>query len=873
MVRWSRPPVMSILPSFHPILACTVLGASIALGQPASEPAKPAGGVPVLPANTSLRPLRLAAGRPLGKPTALAIDDRGGILVAAHAADAAPADSIGEWLPDDLASTQPAHREALMKKWRDAFLPADAATTGPWFRRLADPDGDGVFELADLIPAPLKPAPESAAAALFSQDGITYLAGTPAWWLIPANPAGKAAPPKPLLTGMGIRLATRTHGLRGLTLGPDGRLYGTIGDQGFQVTTETGLVRALPDQGCAFRIEADGTGFEILHRGLRQPCGVAFDAAGNPMTIDIGFGPDEPARLIYLVDDGDSGWRMEYQAMRDGYRALGLSAAAPQAWTSERLWELAERSGAAYVTPPVAHLSGSPSSIISHPGTGFLESEAGRFLVCDPQADPAKAGILSLAITPAGAGMKLADSRPLVTGLGASDARFSWTGALVIADAGANRIVSLEPTPQPWRAEAVAEAATIVRENLDSWDSQKLAGLLKHPDLRLRLRAQVALTRKPDALAVFKTALASGEPTVRLHAIWGIGILARCGRGVPLAADEEFKALPDQRLQTSAGELLVPLLSHPDPETRAQATKAIGEALNRFVVPPDPSKPRNTPQPETFMQAEGLPLAALLADPSPRVRYFAALAIGKLKASGFYSPICNFLAANGNQDPFLRHAGAFALQHMATNPLMLTGLDRHPSPAVRLAAAIALRRMATPGAAAFINDPDPVVADESIRAVTDLDLPENRLVVGFLLDQPAARPWSPFMLRRLVHNAYRMGTAENATRLLKLVGQPAVPEEIQLEVLRLCRQWAEPPAVNALTGRWSPLPKRDPAEIKPVLAAEMPRLLAAPPPIRAAVEQLAASYPPTPPPPPQPAPTDAPPPPRKRAAPQPAAPK
>jgi quinoprotein glucose dehydrogenase len=242
------------------------------------------------------------------------------------------------------------------------------------------------------------------------------------------------------------------------------------------------------------------------------------------------------------------------------------------------------------------------------------------------------------------------------------------------------------------------------------------------------------------------------------------------------------------------------------------------------------------------MGANELPLGALLADPSPRVRYFAALAVGRLHATGFYGAICSLLAANDNRDPYLRHAGAYALRHLASNPLMLTGLERHPSAAVRLGAAIALRRTGTADAAAFINDPDPMVADESIRAVTDLDLPEARTVVAILLDDPAARQWPPFVLRRVAVNAYRAGGAENAGRLLRLVGLKDVPESLQLEVLALLKDWTAPSPVNRLTGCWSPLPGRDAAEVKPALGAALPRLLALPEPLRAAVLVLAETY-------------------------------
>lgn len=81
------------------------------------------------------------------------------------------------------------------------------------------------------------------------------------------------------------------------------------------------------------------------------------------------------------------------------------------------------------------------------------------------------------------------------------------------------------------------------------------------------------------------------------------------------------------------------------------------------------------------------------------------------------------------------------------------------------------------------------------------------------------------MLRRLIHNAFRIGTAENASRVLKVAADPQYPEMVRQEALRLLTIWTEPFPVDQLTGHWRPLEKRDPAIIRPVLVAAMPELL------------------------------------------------
>lgn len=795
------------------------------------------------PPNSMLEPAAADSLAPLQAPAALAIDDLGRIVVAENPSAKEPAagGAAGlDWLPDDLAASQPAQRQALVEKWRGKIPSALVAAVAPQIRRFADPDEAGVFQHATRL-ATGSSGPAGSIGGLFVHDGVIYLGRTTELQLLREPEAGSPAKPTPLVSGFGIRISAAGQGISGFTLGPDSRLYGTTGDAGLSVTTAGGSSHPLPNQGCAFRCELDGSGFEIFHRGLRHPCGVAFDAAGNPFTLDAGSGHGDAARVVYLVDGGDSGWRMETQALLDHPTQLGLTEAPPVAWLEDHLWQPTQARQPAYITPPAGLLTTVPSGLTSHPGTGFLETEAGRFLVGDRDPDPAKSGIWSFAMTTDGAGMKLAGSRQLVTGLSAADLEFTWDGKLVIADAGSHRLLTLR-AETPWRAEAAAETAKLAKENLDQRDAAALVPLLRHPDFRIRLRAQFALTRKPDALSRFAAAIAAAEPTARLHGIWGIGILARRGAGVPLMAVTEFGELPDQRVRINAGKQLVSLLKHPDAEVRAQALHALGEALNQFAKPPDRNKPKGLPQPEVLTTAEELPLAALLFDPAPRVRYFAAIAIGRLKVIGFYGAICDFLAANNNQDAYLRHAGSFAMQHLASNPLMLAGLESHQSAAVRLAAAVALRRMGVPEAATFINDADPMVADESIRAVTDLSLDAVRLPVAMLLDNLAARSWQPFMLRRLIHNAFRLGGTDNAARLMKLVGNPAVPIREQLEILRLLRVWVEPPPIDPLTGCWSPLAKRDAAEIKPLLTAELPRLLQPNGAVRAAALELNTFY-------------------------------
>ena len=830
-----------------PSIAAYVLGTALGAAVP-TEPLVAARGLPgiEIPAATTLKQAAPSVPSDGLVPTALAIASDGSIIIAENPSGSGasvPGHQPVAWYLENLAAQTSSDALALLEKWRDQLPPADRTGKSGRVRRLTDANGDGVFEESKVFAEGFDVPPGGILGGLLAYQGGVYLAASPKLWsLHDSNAKGLADQRQPLLDGFGVRLSPAGHDLHGFTLGPDGRLYGTMGDRGLHVTTKGGKTVAYPNQGCAFRVETDGSGFEVFYTGLRDPKGIAFDALGNAFTVEGASGLGETARVIYLAEGGDSGWRMEYQTLHDFHQQIGLPEAPPSPWTDGQMGEPQRELQPAYILPPAGLLSAQPLGLTIHPGTGLLEAEAGRLLICEQAADIAHSGIGSYLMEPVGAGMQLRESRPLLRGLAATSAQYSWDGRLCFTATGDPPLYTLDAGSHTWRATEAAEAAKLIREGFSQRESAELATLLRHPDARIRLHAQIALTRQPDALLRFIAATTSTDLLERVHGIWGLGILARRGGGCPVTRHGNFGAIPDNKLSLAAGQQLSGLLKNPDPETRAQATRAIGDAQNQFSRPQDDRK-RSTPiPPGAFITADSLPLAALLFDDSPRVRYFAAISIGKLKVLGFYGPICDFLKANNNGDPYLRHAGAYALQHIVTDSSMLTGLEQHPTPAVRLAATVALRRMHEPTVANFIHDTEGQVADEAICAVTDLALDKARESLACLLDDLAARPWQPFTLRRLIHNAFRLGTATNAARLLKLVGDPAIPDAIQKESLRLLALWPEPPPVDQLTGCWRPLAKRETSEITPALSTELPRLLKLDGFIRSAALDLAKQY-------------------------------
>jgi len=746
-------------------------------------------------------------------PTALTFDEQGRIYISeTHRFREGIEDDRNHlyWYLDDLASKTTSDRRALHEKWKDKVSLEYMTKKSEIIRRLADTDGDGQLDGSTIFADGFNDVLDGTGAGVFYYEGSLYFACIPKIYMLrDTNGDGTADDRKTVEEGFGVRVSLSGHDLNGFTLGPDGRIYGTVGDRGLSFITKEGVPYDYPNEGAAFSFEPDGTGFELFHTGLRNPKEIAFDALGNAFTVDNNSDQGDAARIVYLVEGGESGWQMEHQAMHTFHRQIGLKDHPPSRWMDEKMWEMENPSQPAYILPPSALLTSGPSGLTYHPGAGFLESEANHFLVCDYRGASANSGIWSFEMNPKGAGMEMTDSRQFVWGVAATDVEYSWDGKIYITDFMGGwkshedgRLLSLDAGAKLWQAREVAGVVRIMKEGFDQRNSAVLLNLLKHPDARIRLRAQLALTRKEDALQRFTEASGSSDKMVRIHGIWGLGILARRGSS-PLPVSE-FAAIPNIKTRGEAELKLISLLKDKDAEIRAQALRVLA----------DSKAERNL-----------IPLAPLLDDESPRVRFFAAIVAGKRNMIDQYGPVCEMIAKNDNQDLYLRHAGIHALQHMASNPRILTSLATSESAAVRLAAVVALRRMKNPSVSNFIFDSDPKVADEAIRAVSDMDMAAERPRVARLMDDLSVREWTPFMLRRMVHNSFRIGTAENAARVIKVAADPSIPEIVRAEALRLLTLWTDPFPVDQLTGHWRPLEKREPESIRPALLEAMPGLL------------------------------------------------
>ncbi len=752
-----------------------------------------------IPKGTTLEMFATREQHGVTSPTAISFDEKGVLYVAeTHRLGTGVLDDRAYrfWYHDDLASKTTADRRALHEKWKDKVSIESLTQKSEVVRRLEDNDGDGKADKMTVFADQFNDVLDGTASGVLAYEGKVYFACIPKLHLLEdTKNAGVADKREVIADGFGVHISLSGHDMNGFSVGMDGRIYGSIGDRGFSLVTREGKKLNYTDQGSVFRFEPDGSNFEVVHAGLRNPKEIAFDEFGNAITVDNNADQGDPSRIVYLMEGVDSGWRIWHQALHTFREDIGLSERPHSAWLTEKMAELRNDSQPAFIVPPVGNLSSGPSGLAYHPGSGFLESECGRFLICDYRAS-AKSSIWSFKLNPDGAGFKFSDAYPFSTGSCATDLEYSYDGRLFVSDFlggwiswQRGRIYTLTAEAEK-NAGRTPETAALMKEGFEKKADKELIKLFPHPDQRIRQRAHLALAGRKSSTPLLIEVAKKGELLPRLHGIWGLGIQAR------------------KNANSGASATLVSLLTDSQAEVRAQAAQVLGEMAGDHSTK----------------------LIALLGDDSLRVRSFAALSLARLKASAAFDPLVAMLAENADRDLYLRHAGIMGLLGSGSGEQIAT-LKTHASASVRLAAVVALRRLASPALADFLKDADPRVADEAIRAICEAPVPAARPALTALLDAyvgtTASRPLKPMIARRLIHCAFRTGGKENADRLVKIAAGTALDLDQRLEALRLLLQWAKPAPVDQCHGKWDPLPDRDLAEISPTLEAGLPALLAA----------------------------------------------
>ena len=712
-----------------------------------------------------------------------------------------------DWLDEELAVKTVEERVAYMTKHEGRKI-ADYTTHSDRLRLLTDTDGDGRADRASVFAEGFNGVADGLAAGVLARQGNVYFANIPNLWLLrDTKGAGVADVRKSLSYGYGIRVGFLGHDLHGLRFGPDGRLYFSLGDRAAHIPRPGGKPIEVHETGAVFRCDPDGANLEVFATGLRNPQELAFDQFGNLWTGDNNSDGGDPARWVYVVEGGDSGWRIGWQFIN--------SPNARGPWLSERLCYPYFDGQAAYLLPPLANIGNGPSGLTYYPGTGLNEQFRDRFFLCDFRGGTGS-GIHSIAVKPKGAGFEVTERNDFIWDVLVTDGDFGYDGCFYLTDwvngwnqTGKGRIYRVFD-PATRQSPLVLETKKLMAEGFAARSVKELSDLLAHADQRVRQEAQFSLAARSAVDAFNEVLLTSTHPLARLHAIWGLGQIAR---------------RPGQIGGPAAFELLLTRLEDRDAEVRAQTAKTLGDTRNAKAYDA---------------------LLKLLGDPEPRPKFFAAISLGKLARKEAVPALLGLLRANDNQDRYLRHAGVMGLVGCADAPA-LGQLASDPSSAVRLAAVLALRRQESPAVARFLQDREPTVILEAARAINDLPIPAALPQLASLSGQAAglvgqfaatAAKLAPKpdqkldlvtpLVRRIINANYRLGAATNAAALTALATSANIPETLRAEAITDLGDWAKPSGRDNVTGLWRPLPKRDADLAKKALEPQLVELLRSP---------------------------------------------
>jgi quinoprotein glucose dehydrogenase len=820
-------------PILFPIIGLAILTvASLLLGQSPSSSVVTTSGASTeaveAASNFSVSPgfnLDIYASEPLlANPVSLAFDAKGRCyVVESHRRRTSVYDirRFPDWLDADFSFSTVEDRAQFLKENLSAGNPAipkkfivDRNKDGVFDWRdleeeserivlLEDTNQDGKAETSRVFADGFNTLVSGVAAGLLVRDNKVWFTCVPdLWQLEDSNDDGSADQRSILHHGFGVHIAYGGHDMHGLIMGPDGRIYFSIADRGTRVDQDGKTLVDLPHTGAVFRCQPDGSDLEVFAYGLRNPQELAFDARGNLWTVDNNGDGGDKARLVYLVEGGDSGWRLGWQ---------WLANMGP--WKNEHLWETGETNEGNYLIPPIAYVGHGPAGFAFYPGTGMPEMFKDHFFLADFPG-----GIRYFKVAPYGASFQiqhdqeyLEDNRldhmngKLLWGLSPVDVTFGPKPGIYVADwiqgwekTGKGRIFRVSSSEMDSREDNAFNA--LLDGGLKKLSIKELGPILSHPDMRVRQEAQFELVRRyePPTSSVVKvlsgafnvsaldelTRVAQDrnqDQTARLHAIWGLGQL-----------------VPEYR---DTAEILKGLLYDSEPEIVSQSARVLAD---RGVV---------------GYYSDYL---KLMQDPNLRIRFFGIKWLWKTLEVGFQevqhsedtktlvnlrqnAPVFNVLSDNRGQDKYLQHACVMAL--MQINDLAgLVEAAGNESDDIRLGAVLALRRLERQEISVFLKDKNHDIVVEAARAINDVPIEGAQQQLAQLI-QRANLPEPA--LSRAINAQYRLGNTENAAYLISFAQDEGAKETLRVQAILMLAKWANPPRRDSITGLWRPQQPRD----------------------------------------------------------------
>lgn len=498
---------------------------------------------------------------------------------------------------------------------------------------LEDRDGDGRFEhaqvFADKLVYPM---------GLAWRDGRLFVADPPDLVALEDTDGdGRADRRTVILTGFGH---LDNGSLHGLTFGPDGSLFMTMGmPDGYRIRTEGGGWLE-GKSGALLQCRPDGSRPEVVCRGFVNLVEATFLPGGEIIGTDNWF--QEPAggfrdSLVHLVEGG------LYPYVRD--------EGTPQPITGDPL-------------PPVSRFPAvALSGLVRQEGPAFPAEYRGDLFSAQHNSRAVGRHVL----IPQGSTFRSEDSTFLTTedpDFHPSDVLMDADGSLIVVDTGAWYVQHC-PTGRIRASQSKGGLYRIRWERAPrtedpwgrriAWASQtpvQLASLLSDPRPLVRDRAgRMLAARGHEATALLKSVLHGGSnPGARTAAVWALSAI---DDGASLA-------------------FLGDLLGDADLDVACASARVIGKR----------SESESTRA-----------LEKALGSPSQRLRLAAAEALARCGDAGSLPALWDALA--GPMDRFLEHALIHAAHRIARVEELEAALDR-PEPKVQGAALLLLDQYPRP---------------------------------------------------------------------------------------------------------------------------------------------------------------------------------
>jgi quinoprotein glucose dehydrogenase len=714
-------------------------------------------------------------------PVALEFDDRGTLYATSTSRNNMPLDIRDHptWVPTvhtlkSVADLREFYKKELApeRSKQNAWLPdlnldgshdlRDLAELKERIYRIQDTNGDGIADASRIMIEGFNADPTfDVAGGILRHDGDILIGTAPGVWrLKDDNNDGTIDRQIPISEGYSTHPAFGGHGISGLTMGPDGRIYWEVGDIGLDVTDKSGRRWSYHNQGAVMRSEPDGSNFEVFAVGLRNLQEFSFDEYGNLISVDNdGDHQGETERLVYITEGSDSGWRSNWQygkytdPKNNRYNV----------WMDENMFKPRFAGQAAHIVPPVAAYHTGPSGMVYNPGTALSPQWKNHYFVTSFPGAAANARIYAFTLKPDGAGFALDTDKVLLRGILSVGLKFGPDGALYLAD----WITGWDSKSKGriWKVDTIGSSAdpvrkevrTLIAESFVKRPAAGLATLLRHADMRIRQKTQFELVRRGDVASLTAAAKAQDHQLSRIHALWGLGQLAR--------------------RDNARAALLMPFLADGDGEIRAQAAKLLGDV-------------RHAPA--------AAALVPLLKDSTPRARFFAAEALGRLAHKPATAPIVDMLAENDDKDVLLRHAGGLALSRIG-DTAAIAALSTHASKGVRIAAINALRRLEHADVSRFLGDADELIVQEAARAINDDGSIEGALPALARALEEKRFSLQP-LLRRAISANVKVGTADALARLAAFAGDATRPDAMRVEAVAALGVFPSPSAMDRVDG-------------------------------------------------------------------------